>query len=60
MIPGGVSGALAAQQISDSMCVGDVSEASLDDLLLSENEAMETGGNNSDPPSADPNLDNQK
>ena len=33
-----VSGVPATQQISDSMCVGDASEASLDDLLLSENE----------------------
>ena len=55
----------AAQQISDSMRVGDVSETSLegeeDVLLKSENEeAMETGGNNSDPTSDDPKKDNQK
>ena len=57
-----VSGVPAAQQISDSMRVGDASEASLDDLLLSENEeAMETGGNDNDPAgdSDGPNLDNQ-
>ena len=55
----------AAQQISDSMRVGDVSETSLegeeDVLLKSENEeAMETGGNNSDPAGEDPNTDNQE
>ena len=45
----------AAQQISDSMRVGNASEASLDDLLLSENEeAMETGGDGDGS-----NLDNQ-
>ena len=57
-----VSGVPAAQQISDSMRVGDASEASLDDLLLSENEeAMETGGNDNDPAgdSDGQNLDNK-
>ena len=58
-----VSGVPAAQQISDSMRVGDASEALLDDLLLSENEeAMETGGNDNDPAGDGdgdgPNLDN--
>ena len=58
-----VSGVPAAQQISDSLRVGDASEASLDNLLLSENEeAMETGGNDNDPggdgDGDGPNLDN--
>ena len=57
-----VSGVPAAQQISDSMRVGDASEASLDNLLLSENEeAMETSGDDNDPAGDGygPNLDNQ-
>ena len=61
--PDDVSGAPAAQQISDSMSVGDVSEASLDDLLLNENEeAMETGGYDNDPAGDgdDPSLDKQE
>lgn len=58
--PGEVLGAPAAQQISDSLRVGD---ASLEDLLLSETEeVMETGDNNNDPAGDgdDPNLDNQE
>ena len=50
-------------EISDSMRVGNASETSLDDLLLSENkEAMETSGNDNPPTGGgdDPNLDNQE
>ena len=55
-----VSGIPATQRILDSMHVCDASEASLDDLLLSENEeAMETSGNDPAGDGDGPNLDNQ-